>query len=299
MNVRQLISFVLIFCGSLGYGFSQSAQSGKTDFSFVFMTDVHIRPDSAVVAAFNRAIDTINKLDVDFVISGGDQVYDVMRGNKAKSDTLFTLYKTLSGRIKVPVHNTVGNHELFGIYPESVEDSTHADYKYGMFRRYFGDTYYAFDHKGWHFIVLNALDVADQKYFGQIGTEQLRWLQRDLAAVSPETPIVVTLHIPLVSVFNQVYPRPGQNNDDGPGIVDRDELLAAFKGHKLKLVLQGHLHWLEDLNVESRTHFITGGSVAGRPTWRGTNFGPRGFLLFDVKDDRFSWEYIKYEQPMN
>lgn len=294
MNVRHFISFLLVFVGTLTSGFGQADAVGKTDFSFVFMTDVHIRPDSAVVAAFNRLVDTVNKLDVDFVISGGDQVFDVMRGNRAKGDSLFTLYKTLSSRIKVPVHNTVGNHELFAIYPESMEDSTHADYKYGMFKRYFGDTYYAFDHKGWHFIVLNALDVAGQKYFGQIGEDQLRWLQRDLAGVSPETPIVVTLHIPLITAFNQVYPRPDQNNDAGPAIVDRDALLAVFKKHNLRLVLQGHLHWLEDLNVENRTHFITGGSVAGRPTWRGTNFGPRGFLLFDVKEEGFKWKYIGF-----
>ncbi|WP_170852613.1 metallophosphoesterase family protein [Sphingobacterium wenxiniae] len=262
------------------------------------MTDIHIRTDAAVISAFNQLIDTVNNLDVDFVISGGDQVFDVMRGNQAKSDSLFALYKTLSSRIKVPVYNTVGNHDLFGIYPESVEDATHPDYKYEMFQRYFGDTYYSFDHKGWHFIVLNALDVVDKKFIGRIGQEQLNWLQRDLAKVSKETPIAITLHIPALTAFDQLYPEPGKQND-GPELVDRDMLLDVFKDHTLKLVLQGHLHWLEDLNIENKTHFITGGSVAGRPTWRGTKFGPRGFLLFEVKDDQFDWKYVEYEQPSN
>lgn len=164
MKVKLIVFFALISFGVPVAGFAPLSictayKSDSTRFSFAFITDAHIKPDSVVVTAFSKVIDSINNAGVDFVISGGDQVYDVMRGNQAKSDSLFTLYKTLSSRIKAPVYNTVGNHELFGIYEESPEDSTHADYKYGMFERHFGDTYYAFNHKGWHFIVLNTLDV--------------------------------------------------------------------------------------------------------------------------------------------
>jgi 3',5'-cyclic-AMP phosphodiesterase len=285
--ILGMAAFLLSACGE--------KQPERTGFSFAFITDTHIKPDSMVITAFNKAIDSINNAGVDFVISGGDQVYDVMRGNQAKSDTLFTLYKTLSSRIQVPVYNTVGNHELFGIYEESPEDSTHADYKYGMFARYFGDTYYAFDHKGWHFVVLNTLDVEGKRYIGRIGAEQLQWLKDDLAALPAETPIAVVVHLPLVSAMSQVYPKPGQATDAGPLVQDRDSLLAAFEEHNLKLVLQGHLHWFEDLNVENKTHFITGGSIAGRPSWRGTNHGPRGFLVFDVNGEDFDWRYVAYE----
>ncbi len=296
MNSYLTITLVAITHVVIAPAFGQHIADTPQGFSFAFMTDVHIRPDPAVVHVFNRVVDTINTLDVDFVISGGDQVFDVMRGNQAKSDSLFSLYQALIKNIKVPVYHTVGNHELFGIYPESPEDSTHADYKYGMFERYFGNTYYSFDHKGWHFIVLNALDVVDKKYIGRIGKQQLAWLKADLAKVSLETPIAVTVHIPLVSAFNQLYPKPGQSSDE-PAIADRDEVLSAFKDHRLKLVLQGHLHWSEALTIENRTHFITGGSVAGRPSWRGTNHGPRGFLKFDVTaDGRCAWQFIAMDE---
>ena len=46
----------------------------------------------------------------------------------------------------MPVYNTMGNQDLFDIYEESPEDESHPDYKYGLFERYLGDTYYSFDH---------------------------------------------------------------------------------------------------------------------------------------------------------
>lgn len=274
--------------------YSQKKQPKESAFSFVFMTDVHIKHDPFVLSEFSKVIDTINKLKVDFVLSGGDQVFDVMRGNVKKSDSLFSLYKEQIAKIKVPVYSSVGNHELFGIYPESDIDSTHSDYKYGMFKRYLGNPYYSFDHKGWHFIVLNVLDVDNKKYIGKVDEQQIAWLKQDLAKINTNTPVAIMAHLPFVSSFYQIYPPK-----DGPAlsaglISNRNEVLQLFKDHQLKLVLQGHIHWLEDVNVENKTHFITGGAVAGRPSWRGNNHGPRGFLLFTVKENSFSWKFIEY-----
>ena len=72
------------------------------------------------------------------------------------------------------------------------------------------------------------------------------------------------------------------------------EVLKLFKDHNLKLVLQGHLHWVEDLFIEGKTHFITGGAVAGRPSWKGTRTGEEGFMLIKIKGEKVSWNYIDY-----
>ena len=71
------------------------------------------------------------------------------------------------------------------------------------------------------------------------------------------------------------------------------EVLDLFEGHTLRLVLQGHLHYLEDIEVNG-THFITAGAVSGR-WWSGSNHGvEEGFLMIYVKGDEFSWEYVDY-----
>lgn len=297
MKTFNKIVVVLLFCGLMPDAYSQPKPSNEQEFSFVFMTDLHVKHDPFVLAELSRLTDTINKMRVDFVLTGGDQVFDVMRGNVKKSDSLFSLYKEQIAKINVPVHSCMGNHELFGIYPESDIDSTHEDYKYGMFQRYLGNPYYSFDHKGWHFIVLNVLDVADKKYIGRVDEKQIEWLKQDLSKVNTNTPVAIAAHLPFVSSFYQVYP-PKSGGEAVPAwIKNRDEVLQLFKNHRLKLVLQGHIHWLEDINVENRTHFITGGAVAGRPSWRGSNHGPRGFLLFSVKADTFSWKFIEYGTP--
>lgn len=284
-----------LFIGILVFNSCAKVDNNVRDFSFVFMTDLHLKPDSTISSAFDRVIDTVNSLGVDFVISGGDQVYDVMRGNVQRSDSLFQFFLEKKKRFNVPVYTTVGNHDLFGIYEESDVDSTHIDYKTGMYQRYLGEPYYSFDHKNWHFVVLNSLDVQDKKYIGKVDSDQMKWLKADLAEIPAETPVVVALHIPLVSAFKQVYPATGSDEAyHKPMVINRSEILELLQQYNVKLVLQGHLHWLEDLAIENHTHYITGGSVAGRPSWRGTRHGPQGFLHFHVSGDEVTWDYIDY-----
>lgn len=257
------------------------------------MTDVHIKDDPAVLASYRRAIDSINALQPDFVLSGGDQVFDVMRGNVGESGSLFRLFLTESARIQAPLHTTVGNHELFGIYEVSPEDHTHPFYKYGMYEHYFGPTYYSFDHKGWHVAVLNNLDVDGYRFYAGIDDEQLDWLADDLGQLAPGTPIILMMHVPVVSVQDQ-YRVP--SSGDRPEMLNKDKLMALIHQHNVRLVLQGHLHFPEEIDVMGRTRFITGGAIAGRPSWRGTVNGPRGFLHIEVNGHVFRTRFVAYEE---
>ncbi|SHJ29369.1 metallophosphoesterase family protein [Pseudozobellia thermophila] len=269
---------------------SRPGPKSKNAFEFVFMTDIHIKPEMNAPKGFQMAIDKANEMNPDFVITGGDLVYDVMRGNFEKSDSLFKLYADMAKGFKMPVYNCIGNHDLFGIYEESPEDESHPDYKYGMWERYFGDTYYAFDHKGWHFITLNSLDVTDNKrYKGHFHQEQLKWLRNHLKNVDPKTPIVVTTHIPMLCTFSQLNGKEGTRT-----VKNAAEVFEIFEGHNLKLVLQGHIHWKEYGFVNDRVHFLTGGSIAGNG-WKGRRHNTKeGFVRIKVDGDEFSWDYIDH-----
>jgi 3',5'-cyclic AMP phosphodiesterase CpdA len=289
---RYIIPYIaLLYFTACQISGNSPNDSTEKEFSFAFLTDIHLKPES--VEAFQMVIDTVNNMDVDFVLTGGDMVYDVLRGNRQHADSLFTLFKSMSGQFDMPFYPCIGNHELFAIYEESPEDSLHPDYKYGMYERYFGNTYYSFDHKGWHFLVLNSLDAENQRYIGSIDEQQLDWLQSDLAGVDPQTPIAVVLHIPLITSFRQVYPKPS-NTQGYRGLRNQDRLMEIMDGHNLKLVLQGHLHWLEDINVMGKTRYITGGAVAGRPSWKGKRHGEEGFLKITLSGTDISWEFIDY-----
>ncbi len=96
--------------------------------------------------------------------------------------------------------------------------------------------------------------------------------------MDPETPIVISVHIPLISVFTQLDVGSTAPNGRGSVVTNSKELLDLFREHNLKLVLQGHLHSCEDIYVNG-THFITGGAVSGG-WWKGAHRGfEEGFLM--------------------
>ena len=66
-----------------------------------------------------------------------------------------------------------------------------------------------------------------------------------------------------------------------------------FEGYDLKLVLQGHLHIVEQIAIKG-THFVTGGAVSGA-WWKGPFEGfPEGFVVVDIDGERFSYYYEDY-----
>ena len=69
--------------------------------------------------------------------------------------------------------------------------------------------------------------------------------------------------------------------------------MKLFKRHNLKLVLQGHLHYYEELFVFG-TRYVTGGAVSAA-WWRGPYLGTEeGFVKVEVMGDEFTTEYIDY-----
>lgn len=268
----------------------ESKNSATNTFEFVFLTDIHLQPEMNAPKGFQMAIDHVNQLKPDFVLTGGDLVFDAMRGNQPRCDTLFSLYKNMTKGFRMPVYHCLGNHDLFAIYDESPEKEGHPDYKYGMFERYLGKTYYSFNHKGWHFIVLNSLDVtADKKYRGYFHQEQLSWLKQDLEMVDKSTPIVLVSHIPMINSRTQVTGGSGNSN-----VENAFEVFKMTEKYNLKLILQGHIHWKEYGFVNDRFHYITGGSIAGNG-WKGRRHNTKeGFVRIKVTGDEFSWEYMDH-----
>lgn len=291
MNKYFFPTFLLILLLSFSIcGQAQEYTNGQESFEFVFMTDIHVKPEMNAPEGFQMAIDKANELNPDFVLTGGDLVYDVMRGNQGRADTLFTLYTEMIKGLNMPIYHCMGNHDLFAIYEESPETSDHPDYKYGMFERYLGKTYYSFDHKGWHFIVLNSLDVTPEKrYTGVFHKEQIEWLKKDVAQLDKNTPIVIATHLPMITTYAQVNGSAGKRN-----VSNAHEVFKLLEEHNLKLVLQGHIHWKESGYINDRFHFITGGSIAGNG-WKGRRHNTReGFMKISVKGEELSWEYVDH-----
>jgi len=258
------------------------------------MTDIHLQPETRAVEGFKQAIDSVNMLEPDFVITGGDLVMDVLGQSFNRSDSLYKLYNEMLDHFNMPVYNTMGNHEIFGIYDKSGIAEDHAEYGEKMFENRIGKRYYSFDHKGWHFIILDAIeDTGENSYIGKIDSVQMEWINEDLKTLDPQIPIVISTHIPFITVATQLLRGPLEANRSSTVITNANEVLPLFEDYNLRLVMQGHLHFLESIEV-GNTVFITGGAVSSR-WWGGTHNGlEEGFVVFKIDKEDLSWEYFDY-----
>jgi hypothetical protein len=96
------------------------------------------------------------------------------------------------------------------------------------YKEFFGETHYAFDHKGVHFVALDNVSDPGAK----IGDEQLAWLRNDLARLDKATPIVVMTHRPLFDLA----PKWDWATRDGAQAID---ILMPYSN---VTVFYGHIH---------------------------------------------------------
>jgi len=260
-------------------------------FQFVFFTDVHLQPEKNAVTAFDQAIHKINQLQPDFVISGGDNITDALGQTFPTADGLYRLYGKAIKKLKIPIHHVLGNHDIFGIYETSGIKSTHPEFGKKMFSQRLGKPYYAFNHKGWHFIILDSvLLTEDRKYIGGINETQIQWLKQHISQLDRNIPIAIAMHVPFYSIVPQMDARfkPAVFTVRNPA-----GILSLFKDLNLKLVLQGHVHYFEVIKAAGVT-YISGGAVCAK-WWDGPHKGiEEGFLLISMEGENFTWEYIDY-----
>jgi predicted MPP superfamily phosphohydrolase len=171
-NMKHLITGLLIFLITSSLSFSQKS------FTFVFMTDIHIRPERQAPQGFTKAIESINKLKPDLVITGGDLVMDALEVRYSRADSVYNLYTSLIKKVDVPVYNTIGNHEHFAVCPEAGPDTLNPEAGTKLFEHRIGKTYQSFTHKGWKFFLLNSVQIDNNRhYYGGIDSVQMEWIK--------------------------------------------------------------------------------------------------------------------------
>ena len=144
---------------------------------------------------------------------------------------------------RLDVHYVPGEHDFLDPDQKLYKD------RYG--RGTMGAGWYSFDAGGVHFIGL--VNVVDLKAggLGNLGNEQLEWLEADVKSRTASTPIVVFAHIPLWTV----YPEWGWGTQDGA------QVLTYLKKFGSVTVLNGHIHQVMQ-KVEGNATFHTARSTA-------------------------------------
>jgi 3',5'-cyclic AMP phosphodiesterase CpdA len=232
-------------------------------FSFLQLSDSHIGFDKPANPNANgtlvEAIAKVNALPTrpSFMIHTGDI------SHLSKPSEFDTADQIIS-QSRLDVHYVPGEHDVLDDDRKLYLD------RYGKGAN--GAGWYSFDAGGAHFVGL--VNVVDLKAggMGNLGADQLAWLQGDLASRTASTPIVVFAHIPLWTVYREW----------GWGTEDSEQALAMLKKFGSVTVLNGHIHQIMQ-KVEGNVAFHTARSTSFPQPAPGSAPSPGPLKVEDAK----------------
>jgi 3',5'-cyclic AMP phosphodiesterase CpdA len=214
-----------------------------TGFTFLQMSDSHIGFDKAAnpdaLATLREAVGIVKAMPAkpSFIIHTGDITHLSKPAQFDDADKVF-------GETGVQIHYVPGEHD----YIDEGNGKAYLE-RYGKDTK--GAGWYSFDDHGVHFIgLVNVVDLKGGG-LGNLGAEQLAWLEADLKDRSNSTPIVVFAHIPLQVLYREW----------GWGTEDGTQALALLKRFGSVTILNGHIHQLAQ-KVEGNMTFHTALSTA-------------------------------------
>lgn len=292
LNRREFLQGIAVATAASAIPAWPAVSASSDSFEFVFFTDTHIEPELNAAQGCDLCFQKIAALKPDFAVMGGDHVYDALSVDASRATQVFDLYKKTEQVLGMPLHHAIGNHDVFGINAKSGVAPADAGYGKKMYEDRMGRTYYSFNHKGWHFVVLDSIQpTEDRMWEARIDEKQLAWLADDLKGLRPLTPVIGVVHVPLVTAFATYTTeeiRPQKYNT--LTVANAPQVLAAFDNHNVVAVLQGHLHVNEQIQYKN-TRYITGGAVCGN-WWHGPRMGfAEGFTIVSVSHGAISTRY--------
>ena len=254
----------------------------QKNFSFVYLPDIHLRPDSAVTASFERTVKQVNKLHPDFVLTGGDMIYTAKTVDDKKAGVLFDFMDKEFRLFKMPVYFTIGNHEHVGIDGNTGIDKSNPSWGKQMWTNRYGKRYYTFIYNGWKFFILDGIRILPEQkgYTEGLDSVQVDWIKSELSSTDKKMPVVLSIHPPIVNPHNV-------NTSTRVMSPQTEAVLNLFKDYNLKTVLEGHTHLYMNLYYDG-VYYLSGGS-----TGFGTSPEDDGFYLVKIRKGTEDPEFIK------
>jgi hypothetical protein len=198
----------------------KAAAAPYDDFYFVQLSDTHWgfsgAPNPDAANTLKKAVATVNALaePPEFIVFTGDLTHTT--DDPAERRKRLREFRDIVSALKVKqVRFMPGEHDA------SLDRGA-------AYKEFFGETFYAFDHKGVHFIAID--NVSDPG--ARLGDEQLAWMKAELAQRPADSPIVVLAHRPLFDL----EPKWDWATRDGAQAVD------ILMQYPKVTVFYGHIH---------------------------------------------------------
>ena len=202
--------------------------SGDGTFSFAQISDTHVgfggpaNPNAMATLAESIARINAQPTPPAFVLHTGDLTH----GQKAGG--FDTLNESLKGLKTERVFFIPGEHDVF------IDGGKEYLARFGQ-GTVGQQGWRSFDYRGVHFVGLVNVLQYKADGVGNLGREQLEWLEKDLAPLGASTPIVVYSHVPLWAV----YPQWGWVTGDATqafAYLKRFGSVTALNGHILQVL---------------------------------------------------------------
>jgi alkaline phosphatase len=258
INRRKFLSLSGSLAGAMAFAPSSIYSSQSAQVKFGLITDSHYADRENNGTRFYRqslekmreSIETFNREKVDFVVHLGDFKDEDL--NQRPEDTLRYL-RAIEAEFAMfngPRFHCIGNHDVDSITKQqflaNIENTGIAKDK----------SYYSFDQKGFHFVVLDAnYDKTGKDHFYKEGANwqdvnipqvQRDWLANDLAKT--QLPTIVFCHHPLFEYLSGSATMHVQGFEGIQKIMENSG--------KVKASIHGHVH-NEKFATINGTQFIT------------------------------------------
>ncbi|MEA5404102.1 metallophosphoesterase [Arcicella sp. DC2W] len=277
-----------------------SSKEKKPVLRVAHLTDVHLKNELEAPAKFAKCLRHVQQQSpkVDFILNGGDIVFDM---NKENLTNINSQWKLLEDIIKaessIPAHYCLGNHDVW--WSENNKGQAVYGKQYTLDKLSLTKPYYSIEKGGWKFIILDSvhLDLDNTWYIGKLGDEQFAWLENELKNTNPATPILVLSHIPILTATLMIKDNIVNKWEMSGGNMHTDtaKIINLFYRHpNVKICLSGHVHLRDKVQYNNVT-YICNGAVSGA-WWKGNNKQTApGYGVLDLyADGSFEEKYVNY-----
>jgi len=281
-----------------------TTEEKKPPIRVAHLTDIHIKPGKDIEASVAKAMHHAQILvpEIDFIINGGDSIWDSLEADKEKTQIQWDLFTSiLKKEVSLPVYHCIGNHDIWGWFIK--ENKPENERQYGKVwvveTLQMKNRYYSFSKDKWHFIVLDSTQLNPAGgYIGKVDEEQLTWLQTELASVPKEKFICIVSHIPILSICAGLFFDKTEANGDLK--IQRNLMHSDFFALKkifinypnIKVCISGHIHLQDELNYLGIKYYCNG-AVSGN-WWKGSfqEFAP-AYAMLEFYADGTSNRYMQ------
>ncbi len=215
---------------------------------------------------FSRAVELLNVLQPEFVLSVGDLIEGYTTPEKARGQ--WKEFQSYVSRLQMPFFYAPGNHDVER--PDTA----------GVWQEKFGRRYYHFVYKNVLFLILNAYDGPEidtkngKRFKAEFSKEQLAYIKQALEDNPSVHWTIVALHPPIWT----------QANVAETGWLEVEKLLAG----RNYTVFCGHIHHFRKF-VRQGMNYYQLATTGGVSSLRGVDYG---------EFDHISWVTMKADGPV-